>query len=624
MNPRLARYLACGALVVLVALPARAQVNLVLNGDFETGLYSPEWTLAPGGPFDNVCLAGTTIGAATCIVHGGQYAMSFGLNGAQDSLSQTIPTVAGNTYVLSFWLANDNPLDQNTTTFAVFWDGNNVYSLASPQPTFPYTQVVLNVTASTNSTPLTFVARHDPSQWFLDDVSLVAQADLAISKTDGVSSINPGATTSYTIVVSNAGPSGANGAVFTDPAVANLGVTSVTCGSPSGGAACPTAPNTTVVLMQGAGIVIPTLPAGGSVTFTVTATVAGAATGSITNTASIAAPSGVTDPNLSNNSASDTDTVTLVADLAISKTDGVSSINPGATTSYTIVVSNAGPSGANGAVFTDPAVANLGVTSVTCGSPSGGAACPTAPNTTVVLMQGAGIVIPTLPAGGSVTFTVTATVAGAATGSITNTASIAAPSGVTDPNLSNNSASDTDTVTLVANLTLAKTDGNASYTPSGAATYSITVTNSGPSNANNTTVTDNLPSGVTLATNVTCVATGTAACGSISSVGGGTTFTATGAMIAAGAGNQLVYSVPVQFAPSLTAPQITNTATASDPAAPTVASGSDTNVLKVSAARAQPIPADDRRALLLLIGLILFFRWRQARLTALHRGARRV
>ncbi|HTR58442.1 MAG TPA: hypothetical protein VMM27_09715, partial [Casimicrobiaceae bacterium] len=226
--------------------------------------------------------------------------------------------------------------------------------------------------------------------------------------------------------------------------------------------------------------------------------------------------------------------------------------------------------------------------------------------------------------GGSVTFTVTATVAGGATGSLTNTANIAAPSGVTDPNLSNNSASDTDTVTLVADLALAKTDGNASYTPGGAATYSITVANSGPSNANNTTVTDNLPSGVTLATNVTCVATGTAACGSISSVGGGTTFTATGAMIAAGAGNQLVYSVPVQFAPSLTAPQITNTATASDPAAPAVASGSDTNVLKVSAARAQPIPADDRRALLLLIGLILFFRWRQARLTALHRGARRV
>ena len=100
-------------------------------------MFSSQWTLTPGGPFDQVCKVGNPIGAATCIVHSGLYAMSFGLNGAQDSLSQTIPTVAGNTYVLSFWLANDNPLDQKTTTFAVFSDGTTVYSLPSPQPSSP-------------------------------------------------------------------------------------------------------------------------------------------------------------------------------------------------------------------------------------------------------------------------------------------------------------------------------------------------------------------------------------------------------------------------------------------------------------------------------------------------------
>ena len=159
--------------------------------------------------------AGAPIGAAICTVHSGLYAMSFGLSGAQDSLSQTIPTVAGSTYTLSFWLANEIRRP-DTTTFAVFWDGNNVYSLPSPQPSFPYTQVVLNVTASTNSTPLTFVAQQDPSQWFLDDVSVVAQADLAITKTDGVSMATPGGTTTYTIVVSNNGPSNVTGATVTD------------------------------------------------------------------------------------------------------------------------------------------------------------------------------------------------------------------------------------------------------------------------------------------------------------------------------------------------------------------------------------------------------------------------
>jgi hypothetical protein len=155
-----------------ITVPFANPGNLVLNGGFETGNYAPQWTLAPGGPFDSVCQAGATIGAATCVVHSGQYAMSFGLNGGTDSLSQNIPTVAGKSYVLSFFLANANPLDQNVTTFQVFWDGVSVYSLPSPQPTFPYRQVILNVTATTASTPLVFVAQQDPSQWFLDDVSL--------------------------------------------------------------------------------------------------------------------------------------------------------------------------------------------------------------------------------------------------------------------------------------------------------------------------------------------------------------------------------------------------------------------------------------------------------------------
>src|ERR1022692_1113675 len=494
MNRRLLRYLVCGALVMLVALPARAQ--LVLNGGFETGMYSPQWTLTPGGPFDYVCQAGATIGATICIVHSGQYAMSFGLNGAQDSLSQTIPTVAGSTYTLSFWLANDNPLDQNTTTFAVFCDGNSVYSLPSPQPSFPYTEVVLNLTASTNSTPLTFVAQQDPSQWFLDDVSVVLlapQADLAISKTDGVTSVNAGGTTTYTIVVSNNGPSNVTDATVTD--VLPAAITSDTFTAVGGGGASG-------FTASGGGNINDTvnLPTGGTITYTLQANIASNATGNLVNTATVTAPSGVTDPNVSNNSATDIDSITTFAadaDLAITKTDGVTSVIPGGTTTYTIVVSNAGPSAANGAVFTDPAVANLSVTSVTCGRPSSGAACPPAPNTTVALMQGAGIVIPTLPAAGSVTFTVNATVAGNATGTITNTANVAAPAGVTDPNPSNNSASDTDTVNLVADLAITKSNGVSMVTPGGTTTYTIVVSNNGPSNVTGATVMDVLPAAIT-------------------------------------------------------------------------------------------------------------------------------
>ncbi|MEO7744032.1 MAG: IPTL-CTERM sorting domain-containing protein, partial [Usitatibacter sp.] len=54
-------------------------------------------------------------------------------------------------------------------------------------------------------------------------------------------------------------------------------------------------------------------------------------------------------------------------------------------------------------------------------------------------------VIPTLPVGGSVTITLTANVV-AASGSVTNTAMVAPPAGVSDPAPANNSASDTDSL----------------------------------------------------------------------------------------------------------------------------------------------------------------------------------
>ncbi|MBZ5543037.1 MAG: DUF11 domain-containing protein, partial [Acidobacteriia bacterium] len=73
-----------------------------------------------------------------------------------------------------------------------------------------------------------------------------------------MTSVNAGGTTTYTIVVTNHGPSAADNMVFTDPAVAGLSATGVTCGTATGGAACPTVGNTTVALMQGTGIVIPT------------------------------------------------------------------------------------------------------------------------------------------------------------------------------------------------------------------------------------------------------------------------------------------------------------------------------------------------------------------------------
>jgi uncharacterized repeat protein (TIGR01451 family) len=150
-------------------------------------------------------------------------------------------------------------------------------------------------------------------------------------------------------------------------------------------------------------------------------------------------------------------TINPVSDLSITKSDGVTSVNETSTLTYTIAASNAGPFAASGAVFKDAAVTNLTVSSVSCGSASGGAVCPAAPDTSKALMQSTGIVIPTLPSGGSVTFTVTGSVGAGAR--IENTATIDPPFGTTDPSGANNSATDTDTVNRapVANAGLDQT-----------------------------------------------------------------------------------------------------------------------------------------------------------------------
>jgi serine/threonine-protein kinase len=129
-------------------------------------------------------------------------------------------------------------------------------------------------------------------------------------------------------------------------------------------------------------------------------------------------------------------TVVPTADLAITKTDGLTTTAPG-TLTYTIKATNLGPFDVTGARVTDTVPSALtGVTWI-CAA-TGGASCPASGS-------GSGDINETvnLPVGGVVTFSVTGTVGGTS-GTMSNTATITPPSGVTDPNLGNNSATDTD------------------------------------------------------------------------------------------------------------------------------------------------------------------------------------
>src|SRR5204863_476785 len=159
--------------------------------------------------------------------------------------------------------------------------------------------------ARNDPTTPTRISDHDPVVSYYSVLGFTT-SDLSITKTDGVTSATPGGSVTYTITASNAGPDPATGATVADTFPASLPCTWTCVGA--GGGTCTA---------SGAGnIADPViLPAGGSVTYTATCTIAASATGTLSNTATVTAMTGVTDPNLANNSATDTDTLTPQADL---------------------------------------------------------------------------------------------------------------------------------------------------------------------------------------------------------------------------------------------------------------------------------------------------------------------
>ena len=98
-----------------------------------------------------------------------------------------------------------------------------------------------------------------------------------------------------------------------------------------------------------------------------------------------------------------------------------------------------------------------------------------------------------LPAGGDVVFALAAAIDPAAVGLLLNTAAVAPAAGVTDPNLGNNSSTDTDTLVPTADLELIKTVDDATVETGDPIEFTLAVTNLGPSVATDVTVIDLLP-----------------------------------------------------------------------------------------------------------------------------------
>jgi uncharacterized repeat protein (TIGR01451 family) len=363
----------------------------------------------------------------------------------------------------------------------------------------------------------------------------IASVDLSIIKS-GPGTATAGTPYSYMITVANAGPDAATDVSWSDALPPQTTFVSLVrdsgpvaaCNTPAVGS------NDTVSCSW------PALASGDNAHFTLT--VVAGDTPSVTNTAIVGSSS--FDTNNINNSSGVTTTITPVADLTITK-NGPTAVTAGNDITYTISVVNNGPTAASSVTITDTLPANT--TFVSAGSTSGPAAtCGESAGTVTCT-------IASFPNAATATLSFVFHVAPSATNGtqISNTANVSATTN--DPNGGNNSSTTTATVAPTADLAITKS-GPSTVTIGSNATYTVVVTNNGPSDAANVTLTDTLPP------NTTFVSANQTTGPSFNCSNTTTTITCTIASFAAGASASFSFVVNVT---SNAQGQITNSATVS-------------------------------------------------------------
>jgi len=327
----------------------------------------------------------------------------------------------------------------------------------------------------------------------LEETTIIGEADLSSSKLGSPNPVIAGQDVTYTVTVNNAGPSSATNVVVTDELPA--GTTFKVAGSSSG---CSASGQTVTCD-------IPSVTCGGSADVTIVATVASSVpqgTNLSNNVTSLARDE--SDVNVGNDGSFADVAVNRRAELSISKTDLQATAVPGTPVTYTITVTNNGPSDSTGALVQDTFPMILSGIEWNCQG-TGAATCTSA---------GTGNILDpvSIPAGESVEYTVTANIDSAATGSLINIAVVDAEPGVlAELNGLDNTSTDTDTLTPQADLSISKLDNPDPVTVGATLQYTLTVQNNGPSDSPNSLVTDSFPSEFTGAT-WTCSASGGAIC----------------------------------------------------------------------------------------------------------------
>jgi uncharacterized repeat protein (TIGR01451 family) len=291
-------------------------------------------------------------------------------------------------------------------------------------PGTPVGTVITNVaTASAFSTPMNAIATTTVG---------APQADLSVTKTGPATAV-AGQNISYTITAANAGPNDASNVVLNDALPANTTFQSLTV--PAGWTCTTPAVNATGAV----NCTRATFTAGASNNFTLVVRLNAnvACDTGVNNQATIA--SATADPTPGNNTSSATPTAQAQSDLAIISAGAPNPVAAGGTVTYTLTVTNNGPSDSANTQVTDTLPPGFTANSAT---PSAGT-CNGAGTGTVNCMLG------TLAVGGTATITIAAHVpAICQPTTAVNTATVTSGNCLPDPQLGNNTTNFNGTVSL--------------------------------------------------------------------------------------------------------------------------------------------------------------------------------
>jgi uncharacterized repeat protein (TIGR01451 family) len=342
---------------------------------------------------------------------------------------------------------------------------------------------------------------------------LVSRADLSISQTGEPAKVKAGEQVRYLLTVSNLGPSLASAVVAT--------------GNLPGGITFETGPASCLKTSTDPDVVTCTLgdlPPGTVQTFELWGLVKPDAPTGTNLVATASVTSDTSDPDVANNSASALTFIEGLADLRITKfgkPDDV--VRAGSPLTYTVVVDNFGPSYAHEVTILDQLVASGGFELVDLQSDRQAVCDPPGPYASLGITCVLSDTLEPAGAGNVGRWIVTAVIIANEPGSINNLARVSSTD--LDPDLSNNSAIVQHEISAVVDLQVAKTavgevlvNGELlqwsedwpygqsnlwrnlpieSWVDAGhILTYTLTITNNGPSTAQNIVLKDYLPAGV--------------------------------------------------------------------------------------------------------------------------------